>query len=337
VRDRPDGKQLTGVTKRVDVSFIIVNWNTRELLLQCIGSIISTKGDYSQEIIVVDNASQDGSSEAVKEKYPEVIIIQNSSNLGFAKANNIGIKKSIGGYVCLLNSDVQVLSNAVSFMIKYMDNNTQVAICGPKILWPDMTTQYSCMKFPSLWTQVCESMALNRLFPRSALFSGEYMTYYSHDRLKKVDWLIGCFMLIRRSALEKDGLLDERYFIYSEETDLCKRFHESGSEIVFLPDVSAIHHNAASSGKNPVRFSVEQVVSAVKYWKKHKSRLSRGAFFILLLFHHAVRYGLWQLINKVRPRNQQKIADSIRKHRECILTVVRDGLEFCKKRQPVNH
>jgi GT2 family glycosyltransferase len=328
VRDRPDGKQLTGVTKRVDVSFIIVNWNTRELLLQCIGSIISTKGDYSQEIIVVDNASQDGSSEAVKEKYPEVIIIQNSANLGFAKANNIGIKRSCGRYVCLTNSDVQVLNNTLSYMIKYMDKNKKVAISGPKILWPDMTIQYSCMKFPSLWTQVCETMALNRIFPKSASFSGEYMTYYSHDRITKVDWLIGCLMLIRRAALEKDGLLDERFFIYSEETDMCKRFHYSGWEIVFLPDVSAIHNNAASSRKNPVRFSVEQVVSALKYWKKHKPLVARLIFSFLLLFHHSVRYGVWRLTKRVRPENQQMIADRIRKHRECILAVMRDGLEF---------
>jgi GT2 family glycosyltransferase len=308
---------------KTDVSFIIVNWNTKDLVLQCIDSLLSKKGNYTQEIIVVDNASVDGSSDAIKEKYPEVQLIQNSQNLGFAKANNIGIKKSKGMYVCLLNSDIQVLDNTISFMINFMNNHKEVGLSGPRILWPDMTLQHSCMNYPSIRTQVCETLSFNRIFPHTALFSGEYMTFFNHDRLIKVDWLIGCFMLIRREVLETVGLLDELFFIYSEETDLCKRMHEAGWNIVFLPEVSAIHHNASSSSKNPIRFSAEQRLSALKYWKKHRALPVRVVFLMLLLFHHSTRLVICYLIQMLNKANRKDIDALIEKHRACISTIIK--------------
>ena len=255
--------------------------------------------------------------------FPEVQLIQNAQNFGFAKANNIGIKKSEGTYVCLLNSDIQVLDNTISFMINFMNNHKEVGLSGPKILWPDMTLQHSCMNYPSIRTQVCETLSLNRLFPHTAFFSGEYMTFFNHDRLIKVDWLIGCFMLIRKEVLEKIGLLDELFFIYSEETDLCKRMHEAGWEIVFLPEVSAIHHNASSSSKNPIRFSAEQRLSALKYWKKHKALPARVIFSMLLLFHHSTRLLIFYLIYMVNGAERKGIGSLIKKHRACISTIIK--------------
>jgi GT2 family glycosyltransferase len=308
---------------KIDISFVIVNWNTKDLILQCIDSLISKKGNYTQEIIVVDNASCDGSSNAIKEKHPEVQLIQNSQNLGFAKANNIGIKKSEGAYICLLNSDIQVLDNTISFMINYMNNNKDVGLSGPKILWPDMTLQHSCMNYPSIRTHICETFLLNRLFSHSALFSGEYMFFFNHDKSIKVDWLIGCFMLIRREVLENVGLLDELFFIYSEETDLCKRMHEAGWEIVFLPEVSAIHHNASSSNKNPVRFSAEQTLSALKYCKKHRALSVRVFFLLLILFHHSTRLAMCYFMHMFNMKNRKSIEALIEKHEACISTIVK--------------
>ena len=307
---------------RIDVSFIIVNWNTKDIILQCIDSLTSRKEYYTQEIIVVDNASRDGSSEAIKAKYPEVQLIQNSDNLGFARANNIGIKKSSGAYVCLLNSDIQVLDHTISFMIDYMNTNKNIGLSGPKILWPDMTLQHSCMNYPGILTQICETFSLNRLFPHTALCSGEYMYFFSHDRLIKVDWLIGCFLMIRREVLETVGLLDELFFIYSEETDLCKRMHEAGWDIIFLPQVSAIHHNASSSSKNPIRFSAEQRLSALKYWKKHKPFPARVIFLMLLLFHHSTRLIICHLMHLLKRTNRKSTDALIEKHRACLSTII---------------
>jgi GT2 family glycosyltransferase len=311
---------------QIDVSFIIVNWNTRDLVLQCINSLFQKQGNYTQEIIVVDNASGDGSSAAIKTEYPEVQIIQNSQNLGFAKANNMGIKISEGTYVCLINSDIQVLDNTISFMINFMNKNKDVGLSGPKILWPDLKLQHSCKKYPSIRTQVCETLSLNRIFPDIALFSGECMTFFKHDRQAKVDWLVGCFMMIRREVFVTVGFLDELFFFYSEETDFCKRMHNAGWKIVYLPEVSAIHHEGSSSKQNPLRFSTEQGLSALKYWKKHKSLPARLLFSALLLFHHLTRLIICYSVYVFNTGDRENIDVLIKKHRACISTVIKFGM-----------
>ena len=311
---------------QTDVSFIIVNWNTKDIVLQCIDSLLQKKGNYTQEIIVVDNASSDGSSDAIKTKYPEVQLIQNERNLGFGKANNIGIKKSEGMYICLLNSDIQVLDKTISFMINFMNNNKEVGLSGPKILSPDMELQYSCKNFPSIRTQVCETLSLNQIFPNAVLFSGECMTFFKHDRRANVDWLIGCFMMIRREVFVTVGYFDELFFFYSEETDLCKRMHDVGWEIVYLPEVAAIHHGGSSSKQNPLRFSTEQRLSELKYWKKHKALPARIVFSTLLLFHHTTRLGICYLVCMLNASDRKSIDLLIKKHRECISTVIKFGI-----------
>jgi GT2 family glycosyltransferase len=303
---------------RPDVSVIIVNWNTKDLVLKCIKSVIGTKEKYTQEIIVVDNASSDGSVEAIKRDYPNVIAIQNDKNYGFARANNIGLKRSCGKYACLINSDVQVLDKAIGHLIDFMDKNPNVGIAGPKILWPDMTLQDSCRKFPSLWTKTCDMLALNRLFPGSAVFSGEHMKNFAHDRIRKVDSLAGCFMMIRETALKEVGLFDEQYFIYSEETDLCKRFHAAGWDILFLPNVCVIHNHAASTAKDPVRFAVLQQRTLLKYWKRHHSLPSRACLFVLLLVHHAVRYAAYHLMYVIVPNERDRTVRRMALNSACI-------------------
>ena len=309
---------MNGIDIRPDVSLVIVNWNTKDLVLKCIKSAIDTGGAYAQEIIVVDNASGDDSVEAIKRDYPDVIVIRNEENCGFARANNIGIGKSKSRYVCLVNSDVQVLGRTIGYLIDYMDQNPRVGIAGPKILWPDMTLQDSCRKFPTLWTKLCETVALNRLFPNSSVFSGEHMQFFAHDRIMKVDSLAGCFMMIRKTALKEVGLFDEEYFIYSEETDLCKRCSAHGWDIEFLPEVCVVHHHAASTAKDPVRFAVEQQRSLLKYWRKHHSLLSRACIYVLLFLHHAVRYTAGYLIYAVSPAVKDKAARNMEQHRESL-------------------
>jgi GT2 family glycosyltransferase len=310
--------------RRPDVSLIIVNWNTKDLVLKCIKSALETKAAFSQEIIVVDNASSDGSAEAIERDHPCVVSIKNDKNYGFARGNNIGIEKSKGRYVCLVNSDVQVLDRTIGYLIDYMDKNPRVGILGPKILWPDMTLQDSCRKFPTLWTKLCETFALNRLFPKSAVFSGEHMQFFTHDQVKRVDSLAGCFMMIRQSALKEVGLFDEQYFIYSEEIDLCKRFRAAGWNVVFLPEVSVVHHHAASTAKDPVRFALLQQRSLLKYWEKHHSLPSRTCLFALIFLHHAVRY----LRYAVTPTAKDKVAQRMEQHRESLKALfTRDWLE----------
>ena len=195
------------------VSYIIVNWNTKDLLVKCINSLIKQSKCFEYEIIVVDNASTDGSCQAVQHLYPKVILIQNAHNVGFSKANNIGIRRSTGQYICIVNSDTKTLTG-IDRMIDYMDAHGDVGVLGPKILNKNLSLRHNCREFPSLWTTLCLAISLNSVFPKSRLFSGTLMTYFSHDSIKQVNVLPGCFLMVRREALHEVGLLDERFFIY---------------------------------------------------------------------------------------------------------------------------
>jgi GT2 family glycosyltransferase len=270
------------------------------------------------EIIVVDNGSEDGSQEAVRKAFPEVKLIENEANLGFARANNIGIRQSNGRYVCLVNSDVKILDGCIDTLCGYMDQNPSAGIVGPKIFWPDMTLQDSCRQFPSLWTSLCTALKLDRLFPRSAFFAGEHMFYFAHDELRRVDFLAGCFLAIRRVALDQVGLFDEQFFIYAEEMDLCKRFWNAGWGIIFDPGAGAIHYHGASSSREPLRFSIEQQNAVLKYWRKHHSRPDRMAFVVILLFQHLLRAFFAILLYCLRTSERTTITSKIHKNFELI-------------------
>jgi GT2 family glycosyltransferase len=248
----------------IDISVVVVSWNAKDYLMDCLRSLLFPKTSQTMEIIVVDNASTDGSPEAVIEQFPEVILIRNEKNLGFAKANNIGISRSTGKYVCLINSDVIILSDCIVKLYYFMETTPSIGMLGPKILNSDRSLQSSCRRFPSLWNNFCPAIGLDRLFPASKFFCGEHMFYFRHDKMQKVEVLVGCFLMIRRKALEQVGYLDEQFFMYAEDIDLCKRFWDAGWEVAFSPHAEAIHYRGASSANAPIRFSVEQEKSLLQ-------------------------------------------------------------------------
>jgi hypothetical protein len=280
----------------MDISVIIVSWNTRALLLQCIRSIIDTT-DPAPEIIVVDNASEDNSADAVNESFPQVKVIRNDKNLGFSGANNIGIRESSGKYVCFINSDVIVLKDCIGRMHAYMEANPDIGILGPKVLWPDgKTVQRSCMGFPTLWNMLCRAVGIDSLFPKVRLFGGHLMTFWPHDTLREVDVINGCFWMIRRSGIEQVGMLDENFFMYAEDVDWCKRFHDWGWKNVFYPDAEAVHYGGASSAAMPVRFYVEKQRANFQYWKKHHDRFSTAIYSSTLILHESSRALIYSLL-----------------------------------------
>jgi len=272
-----------------DVSIIIASWNAKEYVIDCLDSLLESEHGYSQEIIVVDNASSDGSDEMIEKKFPQVKLIRNERNLGFAKANNIGMSASSGQYVCVMNSDVTVLNNCIKKLMNFMDQNPKVGMAGPKILNPDGTLQPSCRHFPTIWNNLCQSLGLNRLFPRSAFFSDWLMDYWAHDRLGSVDALSGCFWMVRRKAIENVGMLDEDFFIYGEDIDWCRRFHISGWDVVFYPDAEAVHYGGASSGNAPIRFYLEMQKADMHYWKKHHGSVGQVCYILIILLRHLLR------------------------------------------------
>lgn len=271
------------------VSVVIVSWNARQYLKQCLESLSARACRFPMEVLVVDNDSSDGSADMVEKDYPNCRLLRNETNLGFAKANNIGIKASTGRYVCLVNSDVRVLPDCITKLVDYCEAHAEVGMAGPRILGGDGKLQRSCRGFPTLWNMFCRSLALDSLFPSCRLFGGYLMPYWEHDTLEAVDILSGCFWIVRREALPKVGLLDEKFFMYGEDMDWCKRFRAGDWRIAFVPEAEAIHYGGASSANAPIRFFIEKQRADLQYWAKHHGCMARHCFFLISCLHHALR------------------------------------------------
>jgi GT2 family glycosyltransferase len=271
------------------VSVVIVVWNAKKYVLECLASLREHCGEACPEIIVVDNASTDGTPELVAELYPEVKLIRNAENLGFAKANNIGIAQTSGEYVCLVNSDVKFLDNCISPMVEYLSKNPAVAVVGPKMLAPDGRVWRSTMRFPTIWNHFSRALGLDIAFKGSRWFGGLLMSDFDHRSTTPVEVLNGWFMVVRRSAMERVGLLDPQFFMYGEDVDWCYRFRQAGEGVVFFAEAGAIHHGGASSSHAPLRFYLELYRATWQYWRKHHGMLAQLGFLAAFSVHHAIR------------------------------------------------
>ena len=214
------------------VSVIIVSWNAKSYLEQCLASLTASVCRYPMEIIVVDNASTDGSAECVQDRFPYVRLIRNDCNLGFAKANNIGLAHSIGRYVCLVNSDVKLLRDSINRLVDYCEAHSDVGMAGPRVIGGDGILQRSCRGFPSIWNMFCRALALDLFFPGIRAFCGYSLWHWPQETEGEVDILSGCFWLVRREALDQVGVLDESFFMYGEDMDWCLRFWSCGWKLL---------------------------------------------------------------------------------------------------------
>ena len=276
----------------MDISVVILSWNDKQYLEVCLQSLRDAAPSRTMEIIVVDNASTDGSPEMVEALFPEVKIIRNKENLGFPKGNNVGVLASRGKYVYLLNSDIKVFAGCLDALADYLDHNPRVGMVGPRILNRDLTHQSSCRRFPTLWNNFCAATGLATAFAGSRLFSGEHMFYFKGDRLRDVDVLVGCFWTIRREAVNEFGLLDEGFFMFAEDLDWCKRFWEAGWRVVFFPAAQAIHYRGGSSTKkDAVWLALTQQRSVLRYWKKHHSFAAGFGIRCIMFAHKVSRWG----------------------------------------------
>ncbi len=307
----------------IDVSIIIPSWNAKNFLHECIKSILEDTSNYQREIIVIDNASTDGSPEMVVDQFPQIKLIQNEENLGFAKACNIGMRVAKGQYVVIVNSDVIVRKECISRMVAYMDQHTEIGILGPKILGQDGTVQRSCMGFPTLWNSFCRALALDTIFPSSKLFGGQLMTFWSHESIRRVDVINGCFWMVRQDALKNVGLLDEDFFMYSEDKDWCKRFRKEGWEVTFYPEAEAIHFEAGSSSNAPVKFYMEMQRANLQYWKKHHNYAAQICFKLISLMHHSFRILGQMILFIIRPPKRENCTFKINRHIACIRLIFR--------------
>lgn len=281
------------------LSVVIVSWNARAFLAECLESLERDVYEGRIETIVVDNASADDSAEMVRIRFPGVKLIRNTENLGFAKANNIGIRQCSGEFVALVNSDVHVLQDCLTKLVAYCQSRPSVGLVGPFIIGGDGKQQASCRGAPSLWNMLCRALALDVVFSNSRWFNGYFMGHWDHCSTASVDILSGCFWLAPRRALDDVGLLDETFFIYGEDMDWCKRFRDAGWGVVFFPEARAVHYGGASSANSPIRFFVEKQKADAQYWRKHHSAWAVRAYLAISILHHGLRvvgYSLRMLV-----------------------------------------
>ncbi len=252
------------------ISIIIVNYNVRDFLMHALESIQRALKGIPAEIFVVDNASVDGSVEMLKNTFPEVTIIENKSNIGFAAANNLAIRKSCGEFIVLINPDTVVQEDTFSSLINFMNNYPDAGASTCKILNPDGSFSVdSRHSIPTPMTAFWKQIGLSKLFPKSKVFARYNLTYLDENEMNQVDAISGSFMFIRRTTYKDVGLLDEDYFMYCEDVDYCYRITQAGWKIYFVPDSSLIHYKGESTRKNNIDYAVNFNRSLYLFYKKH--------------------------------------------------------------------
>ena len=251
-----------------DVSVIVVTWNTRDMTLRCLEHLFGAIEGIDAEVLVVDNASSDGTAGAVAEKHPHVKLIRNEKNLGFAAANNLAMEKAEGGYVLLLNSDAMVEPDAVRGQIDFMDSHRDAGACGAQLLNEDGTRQNSFDNFPSFATELLPKRLLRALMPKK--YPGKKQAY---TEPLEVDSVLGACMMVRAETVRQVGPMDEDFFFLYEETDWCLRMRGAGWRIFFLPSARAVHLQGATKASRRSAAKVEYYRSLYTYFRKH-----RGAF-----------------------------------------------------------
>ncbi|OGF49462.1 MAG: hypothetical protein A2231_12285 [Candidatus Firestonebacteria bacterium RIFOXYA2_FULL_40_8] len=297
----------------MDVSVIIVSWNVKDYLQKCLASVYRGTKGVSFEIFVVDNASTDGSADMVKREFPEVKVILNSENHGFARANNQALEKCAGEYVLFLNPDTEIKENAVEQLVKFLGSKQDAAAAAPKLIYEDGRLQLLSKSFPSLFTELMESLFLDNAFPKSRFFNRIFMGNWEHDSTREVDHPAGACLMVKMDILKKTGFFDEEFFMYYEDTDLCFRIKKTGGRIFLVHDILVVHHGAKSSGQSPAEAPDWMAESKLRYFRKNYGTAGMFIFGCELVLRTLIVYLLFNLSHLIigRPKNIGVIRDRV--------------------------
>ncbi len=272
----------------INLSIIIISYNTSDFLKECIESIQKNTKGINYEIIVVDNASSDNSVEMVKKEFPEILIIESPENIGFSKANNLGVNKSKGRHVLFLNPDTVVYKDSLSNMIKFMDEHEEAGAATCSLVMPDGKLDDAAHRgFPNPWNSLSYFSGLSKLFPSSKIFGGYNLGFLDLSKPHEIDACAGAFMMVRRQAGEKIGWWDEDYFFYGEDLEFCFRLKEIGWKIYFVPNASALHYKGVSGG---IRKNSREITTANLETKKRATNWRFKAMKIFYRKHYKNKY-----------------------------------------------
>ncbi len=299
----------------MDLSIIIVNWNVKDLLGNCLHSLLDADqipAGLMLEIIVVDSASTDGSPDMVRQEFPPVHLIASDENLGYAGGNNAGAAAAQGRYLFLLNPDTVVRPGALAQMVAYMDAHPKISALGPQLLWPDGAVQSSRRRFPTLGSLFWESTLLGQWFPHNRHFRRYHLADQPADESQVVDWVVGAAILIRREAWLQVGPLEEGFFMYFEETDWCRRSAGAGWEVHYLPAAQIIHYEGKSSEQvvaaRTLRFQRSKLRYARKYFGPGWAALLRLFLWATFAFQWLEESAKWLVGHRRELRRQRMVA-----------------------------
>lgn len=316
---KPEQGNSFAQPKKTGVSIIIVVWNAKGYVLECLESLQEHCANAYSEVIVVDNASTDGSADLVAQRFPEFKLIRNSENLGFAKANNIGMSQASGEYVCLVNSDVKFTSDCISRMLEYLKTHPGVGLVGPKMMGGDGNAVLrSTLRFPTVWNTFCRALGLDVAFKGSRFFGGLLMTDFDHQTTMPVEVLVGWFWLAGSKSIRRIGMLDPQFFMYGEDIDWCYRFRQAGEEVVFLAEADAFHYGGASSSAAPARFYLEQTRANWRYFRKHHGLLAQAGYLATIALHHALRLIGAACVYLFSPSRRSDTREKLRRSLMCL-------------------
>jgi GT2 family glycosyltransferase len=308
----------------LDLGIVIVNYNVRDLLRECLQSVFESRGGIQLQVCVVDNGSHDGSGDMVEEEFPHVRLVR-AENLGYAHGNNLGLKEFGFGspaevqgerlatprYALLLNPDTLLPPSALADMLAFMDKHPQAGVVGPRLVREDGTLDKACRRsFPTPEVAAYQLSGLGRLFPRSERFGRYNLSYLPPDLVTEVDSVVGAFMLLRGKALVEVGLLDERYFMYAEDLDLCYRIKELGWQVWYNADVTVLHYKGRSSRQNSAAANAHFYKTMRLFHDKH---YKDETFFLVnwVIYAGVSLMGAWALLRDwLRSEEERGVASA---------------------------
>ena len=258
------------------LSIIYVNYNTTGLLKQSLKHLFLIQPALDFEVIVIYNNSSDGSAKMVKNRFPSVRLIESKENLGYARGINLGLGQSHGAYVAIFNPDIFITKGALEALVNYLDANLNVAMAGPKLVNADGSLQYSCYRFPKIYTPLLRRTFLGETLSGKKEIGRYLMKDFDHNESREVDWLLGGALVARKSALQKIGYLNEDFFLYFEDTDLGQKLKKAGYKVVYLPSAKMIHLHRRESADTSIfsglfnKTTRIHILSALKYFIKYR-------------------------------------------------------------------
>ncbi|OHB44439.1 MAG: hypothetical protein A2Y13_08555 [Planctomycetes bacterium GWC2_45_44] len=278
MNSRPDFKEFKSLRvlvsensigqKKMNLSIIIVNYNTAGFLSQCLASCYKADCRDAFEVIVVDNASSDDSCIIVERDFPQAKLIKNKKNCGFAAANNQGFKISQGRHILFLNPDTVVNPGTFEKMICFLDKNPDAGAAAPKLLYPDNSLQFSSRSFYNIRTILLKRTFFGKIFPKSKILRDYLMADWNHNDIRAIDWALAACLMVRKDLFGKIGGFDEGYRLYFEDVDLCYRIDKAGYKIYYLPDAIVLHHHRRQSAEKLNMKAILHIRSAIRFFNK---------------------------------------------------------------------